>query len=132
MLRQAGYFVGACLLASTACGRSGAPPPRAETRAAAGSQVRQLADAFLAGYFDRNPDAVTLYGVPGRHHDRLPDNSLEALKTWQAKEDAWLAQIRAIDSRTIDDASLRATAAIVREALEASAGARVCRTELWT
>ena len=39
-----------------------------------------LADAFLDGYFERNPDQITLYGVPGRHHDRLPDNSLDALE----------------------------------------------------
>jgi uncharacterized protein (DUF885 family) len=75
---------------------------------------------------------VTLYGVPGRHHDALPDNSFDALRAWQAREDAWLAQAKEIDPAAIEAPPLRGTYAIVREALEASVGARVCRFELWT
>jgi hypothetical protein len=48
-------------------------------------RVRALADAYLDGYFARNPDQVTIYGVPGRRHDKLPDNSLDALTLWQAR-----------------------------------------------
>jgi len=94
--------------------------------------VKALADAYLEGYFDRNPDQATLYGVPGRRHDRLPDNSLDALKRWQAKEDAWIAEAKAIDGAAIQAPPLRATHAIVLEALQGSIGARVCRYELWT
>jgi len=75
---------------------------------------------------------VTLYGVPGRHHDALPDNAFDALRAWQAKEDAWLVQARQIDPAAIEAPALRGTYAIVREALEASIGVRVCRGELWT
>jgi uncharacterized protein (DUF885 family) len=130
---RAGYFVGMCLAAFAACGR-GAPADRRADSAPppASAQIRALADAFLDGYFDRNPDAVTLYGVPGRRQERLPDNSLDALRAWQAKEDAWLLRARQIDPQQADQPALRATYAIVREALEASAGARVCRPELWT
>src|SRR6266850_850152 len=120
-----------CLLV-TACNRGvepAAPKPQPD---AADARVRALADAYLQGYFDRNPEARTLYGVPGAHHDQLSDNSLEALKAWQAKEDAWLAEARQIDSAAIQAAPLRGTHAIVREALEGSIGARVCRYELWT
>ena len=39
-----------------------------------------LADAYLSAYFDRYPDQGTVYGVPGRHHNQLPDNSLTSLK----------------------------------------------------
>ena len=65
-------------------GAVSSPAPSADVR------VTQLADAYLAAYFDRNPDQVTVYGVPGRTHERLPDNSLEALTAWRAKEDRWL------------------------------------------
>jgi uncharacterized protein (DUF885 family) len=117
---------------SAACSGGSAPEPRsAPPPAQNAGPVRSLADAYLAGYFDRNPDAVTVFGVPGRHHDKLPDNRLDALKAWQAREDAWLAQARRIDPRAIDQPPLRATYAIVREALEASVAARVCRPELW-
>ena len=95
-------------------------PPPADDRA------RELADRYLNGWLDRYPDEATVYGVAGRHHDRLPENSLDALKAWEAKEDVWLADARGIDPFAIEDASLRATFAIVREALEGSIGARVC------
>ncbi len=124
-------FVFACLLAdAAACGRAPEKPVPAPERSDA--RVRALADAYLDGFFDRNPDAVTVYGIPGRHHDKLSDNSFDALKTWQAKEDGWLAQTKQIDPATITAEPLRATYAIVREALEGSIAARVCRNELWT
>jgi uncharacterized protein (DUF885 family) len=125
-------FVCVCLIAAPACDRGAKGPAPAPVAERADARVRALADAFLDGYFQRNPDQVTLYGVPGRHHDALPDNSLDALGAWHAKEDGWLAQAKAIDPATIEAPSLRGTYAIVREALEASAGVRVCRYELWT
>ena len=125
-------FVCACLiLAAAACGRREERRPAPATPSA-DAAVRTLADAYLAGYFDRNPDAVTVYGVPGRRHDKLPDNSLDALNAWHAREDAWMAQAKQIDPAAIETPALRATYAIVREALEGSAAARVCRYELWT
>jgi uncharacterized protein (DUF885 family) len=106
--------------------------PRDETSTPTPDErVRALADAFLDGWFERNPEQGTYYGVPGRRHDRLSDNSLEALKAWTAKEDAWLAEARAIDPAAIQSPTLRATYAIVRETLEGSTATRVCRYELW-
>src|SRR3954464_11376348 len=128
-------FVCVCLvLAAAGCSRGQQPPAPAQTQTPERSdaKVRALADAYLEGYFQRNPDQVTLYGVPGRRHDALPDNSLDALKSWQAKEDGWLAQARQFDPATIESSPLRGTYAIVREALEASIGVRVCRYELGT
>jgi uncharacterized protein (DUF885 family) len=95
------------------------------------ARVKALADAYVAGYLDRNPDQYTYFGIPGASHDRLPDNSLRAQRAWEAKEDDWLKQVRAIDAASIAESSLRATYAILREALEAAIGARVCRSELW-
>jgi uncharacterized protein (DUF885 family) len=120
--------VGLVCVAALACGRGA---ERTVTRQAADDRVRALAETYLAGYFDRNPDVATVYGVPGRRHDKLPDNSLQALHEWHAKEDAWLTEATQIDPSTIDRAPLGATYAIVREALEGSIAARVCRSELW-
>ncbi|MGH9142241.1 MAG: DUF885 family protein, partial [Vicinamibacterales bacterium] len=126
-------FVCACLAAvSASCNRGANAPAQAPAPERSDARVRQLADAYLEGYFQRNPDLVTLYGVPGRRHDALPDNSLDALRSWQAKEDGWLAQAKQITPAAIETSALRGTYAIVREALEASIGARGCRTELWT
>jgi uncharacterized protein (DUF885 family) len=117
-------------LAATACGA-----PQQQVVAAkhepADARVKALADAYLSGFFDRNPDQATYFGVPGRHHDQLPDNSLAAQKAWEAKEDAWLKDARAIDPGDIQTGPLKATYAITREALESSISSRVCRSELW-
>jgi uncharacterized protein (DUF885 family) len=107
------------------------PPPTPPPPPPSDDRVKALADGYLDGYFERNPDAVTYFGIAGRRHDRLVDNALSAVKTWEAKEDAWLAEATAIDPETIAQPSLKATYAIVREALEGSIGARVCRNELW-
>ncbi len=119
----------ACALA-IGCG--GQPSPAPATPGPADLHVKALADAYLDGFLARNPDQITLFGIPGRRHDKLPDNSLEALRAWQAKEDAWLTEIRQIEPGRIDGASLRSTYGIVREALEGAVAVRVCRNELWT
>ena len=130
--RRSSRFVCGCpVLAAAAFGRRDEPRP-GPAKPSADAAVRTLADAYLAGYFERNPDAVTIYGVPGRRHDTLPDNSLDALNAWHAREDAWLGQAKRIDPAAIETPALRATYAVVREALEGSAAARVGRYELWT
>jgi len=113
--------------AAMACG--GAPEPSKPQPA--DSRARAIADAFLAAYFDRYPETATQYGVPGRRHDRLTDNSLEAQKAWDAREDAWLADLKQIESAAIASAPLRATYAIVRQTIESDLAKRVCRDELW-
>lgn len=117
-------FAASFCLASCAPTQPPKPPP-------ADDLVKALADTYLTGWFERNPDQITFYGVPGRRHDRLPDNSAAALKAWHAKEDVWLADAKAIDPENIASRPLKATYAIVREALDGAIGARVCRTELW-
>jgi uncharacterized protein (DUF885 family) len=102
-----------------------APPP-------ADAHVRALADTYLAAWFDRFPESITEAGVPGLKQDKLTDNSLEAWKAWQAREDAWLAEAKQIDPATISAPPLRATYGILREALEGPIALRACRNELWT
>jgi len=116
------------LFITSACSSASRDTPKPEPGDA---RVRHLADAYLNAYFDRYPETGTIYGVPARHHDMLSDNSVTALREWEGKEDAFLMQARAIDPRTIEDPRLRATYAIVREALDSSIATRVCHTELW-
>jgi uncharacterized protein (DUF885 family) len=118
----------ACLVCVVLIGACSRP---ATTQSSPDDLARKLADSYLSGYFDRYPEVATVYGVPGHHHDRLRDNSLQSLAAWQAKEDQWLVDARAISQSAIQDRSLRAAYAIAREALESSAARRVCREELW-
>ena len=111
-----------------ACGGGSAPAAKPEPPDA---RVKAFADTFLSAYFDRNPEAATLYGVPGRHHDALTDNSLAAQRAWEAREDAWLAELKQVNASAIVSGPLKATYAIARQALEGSIAKRVCRDELW-
>src|SRR5687767_12835736 len=126
LLRRCRTLVLAASLALGFCA-----PPEPPQQPPVDGRVKALADTYLNGWFDQNPDQITYYGVPGRRHDRLPENSLEAVRAWQRKEDVWLADARAIQPDAIRSPSLRATYAIVREALEGSIGTRACRYELW-
>jgi uncharacterized protein (DUF885 family) len=121
-------FVPLFAFLSDSCGQPGPPVATPEPPDA---KVSALADTYLAGYLDRFPETATYFGIPGRRHDRLADNSLAAQKAWEAREDAWIAEAKAIDPSAIGQPPLKATYAIVREALEGAAGARVCRSELW-
>jgi uncharacterized protein (DUF885 family) len=131
MTRRLAIAFPVALVCAAALGCGGAPQPEPPKPQPADPRARALADTFLAAYFDRFPEAVTQYGVPGRRQERLTDNSLEAQKAWEAREDAWLAELKQIDPATIADAPLRATYAIARQTIESDAAKRVCRDELW-
>jgi uncharacterized protein (DUF885 family) len=117
-------FLGYCAIAAGL-----APQPLAAQ--APDGRVRELADAYVTGLFEQFPELNTSYGIPNARHDRLTNNALDALGAWQRREDAWLADVVRIDPEAIADPGLRATYAILRESLESSVAARVCRSELW-
>src|SRR5881275_1814756 len=94
-------------------------------------RVRQVADSYLAAYFERHPDEATLDGVAGGPDDRLPDDSPLALAAWQAREDAWLAELRAIDPAPFGGRPEAVAYGVMRDALEGAVATRVCRPELW-
>jgi uncharacterized protein (DUF885 family) len=115
-------------LAAAACNQQ----PQQPAAQSSDAHVKALADTFLAASFERNPEQITQYGVPNHRQDKLTDNSLDAIKAWQAREDAWLAEVKQIDPATISAPPLRATYAILREQLEGPIALRACRNELWT
>jgi len=94
-------------------------------------RVRQLADSYLAAYFQRHPDEATLDGAAGARHDRLPDNSPTALAAWQQREDAWLDELGRMDATVLAGRPEWIANGIMRESLEGSVATRVCHSELW-
>ena len=102
-MRRQIIFVCALAVAALAAACTAFVPPKPP---AADDRARELPDRYLNGWLNRHPDQATLYGVPGRHHDLLPENSLAALKAWEAKEDVWLADAQGIDPFAIEDSSL--------------------------
>ena len=96
------------------------------------TRVRQLADTYLAAYFERHPDEATLDGVANTRHDRLPDNSPAALARWRQREDAWLAELEHIDPAPLAGRPEGISYGIMRDALEGSIRMRLCRFALWS
>src|SRR5207247_6585358 len=99
--------------------------------AALAGRVHRLADAYVAGYFERHPDEATLDGASGVRHDRLPDNSPVTRGRWQAREDRWLAELRRIDPAPLVGRPEWTAYGVMRASLEASVATRACRYELW-
>jgi uncharacterized protein (DUF885 family) len=95
-------------------------------------QVRRLADSYLTAYFEQHPDEATLDGVANIRHERLPDNSPDALARWQDREDTWLAALRHITPSRIAGRPEFVAYGIMRDAIEGSIATRVCRYELWS
>jgi uncharacterized protein (DUF885 family) len=94
--------------------------------------VEEIADEYLAAWLVRFPEMGTLYLLPGARHDRLTDNSARALAAWQAREDAWLAEITALGTPAEIGSRDWVTYGILKEALAASVAYRACRPELWS
>jgi uncharacterized protein (DUF885 family) len=95
------------------------------------ARVRQLADSYLAAYWERHPDEATADGVASLPHDRLPDASPAALARWQAREDAWLAELDRIDPAALAGRPEWISYGVMRDAIEGSVATRLCRYELW-
>jgi uncharacterized protein (DUF885 family) len=70
-------------------------------------------------------------GIEGAAHDKLFDNSLDALGAWQVRQDQWLAALKTLpppeDIGSRDWASYH----ILLESLDSEVATRLCRSELW-
>ncbi|MFQ5888613.1 MAG: DUF885 family protein [Gemmatimonadota bacterium] len=105
-----------------------APP---EAGAEAVQEALAVAEEYVVGFYDQYPEEAPEAGYPDAPLDRLGDKSLEAIQGWQAREDAWLARLRAIDPADLEGTPAAVPYAYARERLEASVERRVCRTDLW-
>ena len=122
------------LLAACACA------PRVATTAtnttpgnpdALAARVTAIADAYVRAYDERNPASSLFDGRPDVHPARLPDNSPAARRAWEAREDAWAAELARIDDRALDGRPERVTLGYLREAVLPQRALRACRGHLW-
>ena len=120
-LIQRGLSAGAIALVLAACDNTPPPP----------SAIEQLADEYLEGLMASDALMGTYYSIEGARHDRLPDNSLTGISAWQAKEDAWLAELERIGAPAEIGSRDWVTYGLLKEQLEGAAATRICRDELW-
>ncbi|MDJ0812399.1 MAG: DUF885 domain-containing protein [Woeseiaceae bacterium] len=128
MNRNLLLVLGACLCL-VACGREATQPtPDPE---AGISATEALADEFLAAVLERYPSLGTQLSLEGARHDKLFDNSLEALAEWQQREDAWFARLNTIPQPEAVGSRDWVTHGILHEELSSAIALRACRNELW-
>jgi uncharacterized protein (DUF885 family) len=106
------------------------PEPAAD-QAAETSAIEELADEYLAAVMARYPAMGTQLGLEGARHDRLFDNSLDALADWKRREDAWLERLNAIAQPADIGSRDWVTYGILHESLDSAVQLRICRNELW-
>lgn len=110
-----------------------AEPPRSAAPAAPSSPaalVREVADAYVAESVRRSPQLAEQVGTP-TPVDRWTDNTPAALRAWEARQDAFLARLSSVDAAALQGTPEWLVHGMLREALEAERGQRVCRFELW-
>jgi uncharacterized protein (DUF885 family) len=90
-----------------------------------------VANDYFKAWVAAFPVDALFDGIPEEANDRLNDNSLAAVNRWQQREDAWLAELRAIPVERVRGTPDEATYAVLRETLESASLTRVCRGELW-
>jgi uncharacterized protein (DUF885 family) len=121
-----------------ACQNAGPPATGLEREAAMlggptspGERALEIADAIVDDALAQRPAAVARLRPPGVRHDALPDDSLAANAEREAREDAWLAELRAADASALEPKA-RIALELARSWLEGRAALRVCRTPLWS
>ncbi len=118
------------MLLFVAC-QSDTPAAEAQPTEADQRDIEAIADEYLAAMLERSPTLATRIGIEGARHDRLFDNSLAAQTEWQAREDAWLAELDAKGEPPEVGSRDWVTYGILHEQLVGSKAVRVCRKELW-
>ncbi len=113
------------MLLLAACGPDASKPERTKR------SIEEVADEYLAATLERNPTMGTYYAIEGARHDRLYDNSLDALAEWEARQDAWLTELNVIGAPAEVGSRDWVTYSIIHESLESAVEARVCKSELW-
>ncbi|MBB4639266.1 DUF885 domain-containing protein [Longimicrobium terrae] len=107
-----------------------ARPLAAQTTPAGAAEVRAVADEFLRASVVRDPAVAAEVG-DATPPDRWPDRSPAPLRAWEQRQDDWLARLRRVNADALWGTPEWLTHGMLAEHLEAAAGERVCRRELW-
>jgi uncharacterized protein (DUF885 family) len=118
------------LLGTVAPASSQSPPSSKDTTSIA-KVVTRLADEYVREFIATFPQNAFLSGFTLSRHDGLSDNSAAGYRAWEKKEDRWWAEVAALDPGPLWGRPEWITHGFLREALESSRNARVCRNELW-
>jgi uncharacterized protein (DUF885 family) len=121
-------------LIAAACGPS--PPVVPGVRSSPDDAQRraiEIGDRVRSDQFEVFPEYPTSLRPAGATFDGLPDDSIAAAATREAKLASWQKELLAIDPRALaGNTHARLSYQVAREVLESTVRQRVCREELWT
>src|SRR5690349_13533160 len=109
--RRGAAAAAAALAAAVVAARGAAAVPAGA--ADAERRVLALADAYVAAWFEREPLDATEAAWPAARHGSLPDASPAAIAAWQAREDRWLRDLRALPAPAPGSAAALARAVVL-------------------
>ena len=104
--------------------------PRSQVVSATAA-VDDIADRYYAWALETVPEQAYFAGIDIDRHDGLQDISPAALARLHAAEDAFYAEIEAIDATDLAGTPQWVTYVLLRQELRSSIDRRVCRLELW-
>jgi uncharacterized protein (DUF885 family) len=130
----AGGILAVSLVLVAGCGGDADPGEVAaaddETTQSSATRASAIAEEYVTAYYHQFPEEAYETGFPAPL-DRLGNRSREALAAWEAREDAWLAELGELDPASLEGTDAAVPYAFARERLEAATARRVCHTELW-
>ena len=122
----------ALLAVSLAACHAEAPPtkPPVATPSPA-AVINDVADRYYEWRLATTPEAAYFAAIELNRHDGIYDNSLAALQEEHAFLDGLLAEIEAVDGKSLRGGAEWITYALLERELRSLVGLRVCRNELW-
>jgi len=94
------------------------------------AEALAIADEYVAGYYNEYPEDAYETGYPAPL-DRMGDHTLANIAAWQAREDAWVDRLQAIDASALEGTEAAVPYTFSLERLQASIARRVCQMHLW-
>jgi uncharacterized protein (DUF885 family) len=113
------------------CATAPAPGRPSPGTAGAAHRIDALAHEYFAGWHRTFPLSALYSGVPDAPNDVLQDNSLAAVRVWEAREDRWLDELQQVRADEIRGRPEETTYGVLLETLESARQRRVCHGELW-
>src|SRR6187549_1105292 len=107
-----------CLLTPSIAGAqyaSPGSPAGSSGDADVAKRVDTIANQYWAAFVEAFPVAALFLGVPEAPNDQVGDNSLAAVRAWQAREDGWLRRLKEIDAHRLAGRSQDATYGVLLE-----------------
>jgi uncharacterized protein (DUF885 family) len=103
----------------------------AATEMSPADAMNDVADRYYAWAMERAPEIAYFAAIDLERHDGLFDNSPQAQAAAEKVEDAFLAEVEAIDSAQLVGKPEWIAKAMLEQRLRADVAQRVCRLELW-